>query len=174
MTLAETVLMISIGTLIIQPVTSNNVWKSFFVGLILVLTLLILEYIQLISGRLEKIISGKSKLVIEDGLINEKELMKLHLTIDQLEMHLRQNNISTMSDVKMATLEPSGRLGIMLQENAQPATKKDIEQLQNSIDELHMLLNNSSGSKSAIEKEKSSNKEVNLFTKVREDEKKRK
>ena len=47
MTLAETVLMISIGTLLIQPVTSKSVWGSFIIGLVLVLTLLFMEWIQL-------------------------------------------------------------------------------------------------------------------------------
>lgn len=138
MTLAETVLMISIGTLIIQPVTSKSVWISFLVGFVLVLTLLVMEYAQIKSNRLEKLLTGKSKVVIENGQINKKELLKLHMTIDQLEMHLRQNNISTVNDVKMATIEPSGRLGFTLKEAAKPATKKDIEQLQHSINQLFM------------------------------------
>ena len=72
MTLAETVLMISIGTLLIEPVTSNGLWQTFFVGLALVITLLILEYAQLKSNRLEKLITGKSKIIIENGEIKEK------------------------------------------------------------------------------------------------------
>lgn len=136
MTLAETVLMISIGTLIIQPVTSKSVWKSFLVGFVLVVTLLIMEYAQLKSNRLEKLITGKSKVVIENGQINEKELLKLHMTVDQLEMHLRQNNITSFDDIKIATIEPSGRLGFTLNESVKPATKKDLERLEHKIDEL--------------------------------------
>jgi len=136
MTLAETVLMISIGTLIIQPVTSKSVWKSFLVGGILVATLLILEYIQIKSDRMEKLITGKSKVVIENGVLNEKELVKLGLTVDQLEMHLRQNNVASIGDVELGTLEPSGQLGYTLKQAAQPATKQDIQALQESINQL--------------------------------------
>jgi len=64
MTLEETVLMISIGTLLIEPVTSSSLWQTFLVGLALVFTLLILEYAQLKSNRLERLITGKSKIII--------------------------------------------------------------------------------------------------------------
>lgn len=155
MTLAETVLMISIGTLIIQPVTSKSVWTSFLVGFILVLTLLVMEYAQLKSNRLEKIITGKSKVVIESGKINEKELLKIHMTVDQLEMHLRQNNIGSIDDVKIATIEPSGRLGFTLNERARPATKQDIERLQHSIDHLFLHVTGQPTQSNGISKQES-------------------
>lgn len=166
MTLAETVLMISIGTLIIQPVTSKSVWKSFLVGLILVLTLLVMEYAQIKSNRLEKLITGKSKIVIENGKIDKKELLKLHMTIDQLEMHLRQNNITSIDNVKTATIEPSGRLGFTLNESAKPATKKDIEQLQHSIDQLfiHITGNSVSGD---MKRKQDSPTDNDLFSEVK-------
>lgn len=166
MTLAETVLMVSIGTLIIQPVTSQSVWVSFVVGAVLVLTLLAMEYGQLKSDAIEKLITGKSRVVIENGTINEKVLAKLRLTVDQLEMNLRQKNVTNISDVKWATLEPSGQLGFTLKHEAQPATKKDIEKLQLAIDQL--VTNHSQmeqWAKQPSDKNKKSNKE-NLFTEV--------
>lgn len=170
MTLAETVLMISIGTLIIQPVTSKSVWKSFLVGLVLVLTLLVLEYAQLKSNRTEKIITGKPKVVIEDGVINNQELLRLHLTVDQLEMQLRLNKVVSVSDVKVATLEPSGRLGIMLKKEAQPATKKDIQQLQKSIDQLLVSLNNAPTQQENDQSQNSKPNKVNLFFEIKNSE----
>lgn len=133
MTLAEIILMISIGTLMIQPVTSKSVWGSFVIGAVLVLTLLVMEYGQLKSDGLEKLITGKSKVVIENGTLNEKELTKLRLTVDQLEMNLRQKNVTSISDVQWVTIEPSGQLGLTLKQEAQPASKKDIQRLQESI-----------------------------------------
>ena len=136
MTLAETVLMISIGTLLIQPVTSKSVWGSFVIGFVLVLTLLFMEWMQLKVDPLETLMTGKAKIVIENGQINEKEMAKLRLTVDQLEMYLRQNNVTSISDVKSATLEPSGQLGFTLKNDALPATKKDIHQLKILIQQL--------------------------------------
>lgn len=136
MTLAETILMISIGTLLIQPVTGKNIWITFVVGAILVATLFLMEYGQLKFNSLEKLITGKSKVIIENGVLNENEMAKLRLTVDQLEMQLRQKNVTSMSDVQLATLEPSGQLGFTLKQEAQPASKKDVEILQESINTL--------------------------------------
>ncbi|GGF25213.1 hypothetical protein GCM10010954_25100 [Halobacillus andaensis] len=43
MTLAQTVIMIAIGSLLIQPVSGKNIWVTFGVGSILVLTLIVIE-----------------------------------------------------------------------------------------------------------------------------------
>jgi uncharacterized membrane protein YcaP (DUF421 family) len=129
MTLAETVIMIAIGTLLIQPVSGKNIWTTFIVGGVLVLTLLGMEYVQIKSDRFEKLITGKSKIVIDNGTVNEKNLKKIRLTVDQLEMQLRQKNVTKISDVKFATLEPNGQLGFTLKEEAQTVTKKEFQQL---------------------------------------------
>lgn len=136
MTLAQTVLIISFGTLIIQPVTSKSVTTSFIVGAVLVGTLLLLEYGQLKSVYLEKIITGKAKTVVENGFPDEEELAKLRLTVEQLEMNLREKSIHSINDLEWATLEPSGKIGFSLKKEARPASKKDIQQLEESIGNL--------------------------------------
>jgi uncharacterized membrane protein YcaP (DUF421 family) len=133
MTLAETVIMIAIGTLLIQPVAGKDIWTTFLVGGVLVGTLLIMEFIQMKSDRFEKMITGKAKVVIDNGTLNEKNLMKLRLSVDQLETKLRQNSVSKISDVKWATLEPNGQLGLELKQDAQPVTKKDFEDFKQAI-----------------------------------------
>ncbi|HLS20596.1 MAG TPA: DUF421 domain-containing protein [Bacillota bacterium] len=167
MTLAEAILMISIGTLLIQPVTSKSVWVSFVIGAVLVATLLFMEYGQLKFDSLERLFTGKSKVVIENGILNEKEMAKLRLTVDQLEMNLRQNNVTSISDVEWATLEPSGQLGLTLKQEAQPATKKDIQQLQESI---NYLINNQAQLEQMTKQLSQANKEFdkdNIFTEVK-------
>jgi len=129
MTLAETVIMIAIGSLLIQPVAGKNVWVAFTVGGILVLTLIVMEFIQVKSDGMEKIITGKSKVVIQNGELQEQTLSKLRMTVDQLEMNLRQQNVTNISDVKWATLEPNGQIGFMLKQESQPVTQKDFQQL---------------------------------------------
>ncbi len=44
MTLAQVVIMIGIGSLLIQPIVGKNVFTTLLVGLALVLTLVIVEY----------------------------------------------------------------------------------------------------------------------------------
>ncbi|WP_170006215.1 DUF421 domain-containing protein [Bacillus fonticola] len=129
MTLAETVIMVAIGSLLIQPVAGRNVWMTIAVGAVLVTTLIVIEYLQVKSDFLEKLVTGKSKILIENGNVNEKNLKKLRMTVDQLEMQLRQNNVTKLSDIQWATLEPNGQVGFSLNEDAQPVTKKEFQQL---------------------------------------------
>ncbi|ASN03936.1 DUF421 domain-containing protein [Virgibacillus necropolis] len=133
MTLTETVIMISIGSLLIQPVADKNIWVTFIIGAILVFTLIIMEFLQVKGDLFENLITGKSKVLIENGNLNEKNLKKVRLTVDQLEMNLRQKSVSKISDVKWATLEPNGQVGFILKEEAQPVTKKEFQLLLTQI-----------------------------------------
>lgn len=129
MTIGTTVIMISIGTLIVQPLANRSVWKAIVIAVIFIAFLLIIEYLQLKFNALEKLFSGSAKVVIQNGQLHEGNLKKLRFTVDKLEMRLRQNGISNISDVKTATLEPNGMLGYELKRYAQPVTYGDLEQL---------------------------------------------
>ncbi|MBD1223524.1 DUF421 domain-containing protein [Virgibacillus halodenitrificans] len=146
MTLAQTVIMIGIGSLLIQPVAGKNIWVTLGVGGILVLTLILMESLQIKGDFFENLISGKSKVVIENGKLNEKNLKKMRLTIDQLETNLRQHNVTNIEDVQWATLEPNGQVGFTLKPSAQPATKQDLlklkEDLQLKLDQIAFQNNN--------------------------------
>lgn len=137
LTVSQTVIMISIGTLMIQPVSNRNIFVTFLIALLLVLVLILMEYFQTKFDKFENLITGKAILVIDNGVMIEQNLKKLRLTVDQLEVRLRQKNIKKISDVQMATIEPSGQIGLLLKENAQPATKQDIQIL---INYLHSKL----------------------------------
>ncbi|MEH7247928.1 DUF421 domain-containing protein [Neobacillus niacini] len=138
MTLAQTIVMISIGTIIVQPIVEKSVMKAIVAAAIFVISLIILEYLQLKSNTFEKFITGKSKIVINNGTLNVQNLKKLRLTVDQLEMRLRNQGISKMEDIKTATIEPNGLLGYELQEEAKPLTIGDFKKLMNAyFPEVH-------------------------------------
>ena len=160
MTVAQTILMIAIGNLLIQPVSERGLGVTFLTAGVLVLTLLFLEYIQVKLNFVEHLITGKSVVVIENGVLNEKNLRRIRMTVDQMEMQLRQSNVSSIASVKWATIEPNGRLGFMLQEHAQPATKQDIQL-------LIELVNSKLPGGSPISNLPSS-QEKNIFTEVKD------
>ncbi|UOQ85405.1 DUF421 domain-containing protein [Gracilibacillus salinarum] len=136
MTLTQTVLMIAIGSLLIQPVSGKNIWITFAVSAVLILTLIVMEFIQLKSDAFETFITGKSAILIENGQLNEKNLKRYRLTVDLLEMMLRQQNINKISDVEWATIEPNGKLGCLLKPDAQPVTKADMKLLIEEVQKL--------------------------------------
>ncbi|MFD1737249.1 DUF421 domain-containing protein [Bacillus salitolerans] len=136
MTLAQVVIMVGIGSLLVQPIVGRNVWATLVVGIALVATLVVIEYGQVKFDFFESFVSGKSKLLIDNGVIQEKNMLKLRMTVDQLEIQLRQNNVTNISDVQYATLEPSGKLGFILKQNKQNATKEDIQYILDQIQQL--------------------------------------
>ena len=156
MTLAQTVIMIGLGTLLIQPVSGEDVWT----------TLVAVEYAQVKSDKVEKFITGKAKILIENGKINEQNFKRLRLTIDQLEMNLRQQNVKDISDIQYATLEPNGRIGYILKEEAQPATKKEIQQIQQEIRQLAILLNSNLANQLQNSEQSDGEQQPNLFLEV--------
>ncbi|WP_078578431.1 DUF421 domain-containing protein [Salipaludibacillus agaradhaerens] len=137
LTVAQTVLMIAVGSLIIQPVGDRNIWITLIITLLLVLTLLFIEYLVMKNDTLESFFYSKAIIVIENGRIVEQNLKKLRLTVDMLEVRLRQQGIKNIHDVQWATIESNGQLGYMFKPEKEPATKEDIQQL---IDALRVAL----------------------------------
>ena len=131
MTLAQTVIMISIGSIIIQPIIETSVIRTITATVIFILTLIIIEWTQVKFNFMEKFITGKSKILIDDGNIQTDQLKKHRLTVDQLEMFIRQQGISKLSDIKTATLEPNGKLGYELKEDAKPLTIGEFKKMIN-------------------------------------------
>lgn len=165
MTLAQTVVMIGIGSLLVQPVAGKSVWTTLGVGLVLVTTLVLMEYAQLKSDKVENLITGKSKILIENGILNEKNLKKLRITVDQLEMKLRQQNVTKINNIQWATLEANGQIGYILKEEALPATKKDFQLLQQEIHQLALLLN-ANLTNQPFQQQNQNADDSNLFTEV--------
>lgn len=129
MTVTTTVVMISIGSIIVQPIIEDSVIKTIITIIIFISVLILIEYLQVKSNALEKLMTGKAVSVIDNGQINLKNLKKLRFTVDKLEMHMRQQGISNVSDIKNATIEPNGQLGYELKSDAKPLTVGEFKKL---------------------------------------------
>ena len=129
MTIPQTVLVIAIGTLLIDPVTRKGFWATFVLAGILVLSLILTEYIQLKFDKAETVDITDTVPVIENGALLVDNMKKLRLTVDKLEERLRQVGITSIEDVQYATMESNGQLGYTLKPEKQPATKEDIQNL---------------------------------------------
>ncbi len=129
MTIGQTVIMISIGTLIVQPIADKSIWRAILAVIIFAVFNIILEYLELKFNPIEKLITGQAKEVIKNGQLLPQNMKKLRITVDQLEMRLRQQGIKNISDVKTATLEANGQLGYELGEDAQPLTVGQFKQM---------------------------------------------
>ena len=79
---------------------------------VLVLIEVFLAKISLKSKKFNDIMSGKPSLIILNGKLNFKELIKCRYSLDNILLELRQNSIKSISDVEYAFLEPNGKLSI--------------------------------------------------------------
>lgn len=129
MNVATTIIMISIGELIAQGIIEKSVWRAIASVALFLLMLVILEFLEIHFGRFQKLISGKAIVVIRDGQLDMQALRKLRITVNQLEMRIRQLGIVNLSDIKQGFIEMNGELGYELQEAAKPVTKRDLEVL---------------------------------------------
>lgn len=129
MTIPTTIAMISIGTIIVQPIADHSIVITIVAAAVFIAVLIVVEWLQLRWSAFEKLIKGPAVIVIEAGRLNTDNLKKIRLTVDALEMSLREKGISRLSDVKTATIEPNGQLGYELQDGAKPVTLMQMEAL---------------------------------------------
>jgi Predicted membrane protein len=129
MSVATTVIMISIGTTIVQPIANHETWKAIGSAAIFIAVLIVVEYLQVKWNRFEQWMSGSAKIVIQDGMVVPDSLRKIRMTADQLELRLRNAGISSIGDVQRATIEPNGQLGYELMRHAKPVTIGELERM---------------------------------------------
>ncbi len=139
MTITQTIVMIGIGSLLIQPIADESILITLLVGFLFTLLMVISEYVEVKSDIIETLFTGKAVVVVEDGKLNLKNLKKLRLTVDRMETRLRQSGVSTIEDVKMATIEVSGQIGYELKDDKKPLTKEDFVTIMAEISELKKL-----------------------------------
>ncbi|MBS3678896.1 DUF421 domain-containing protein [Ornithinibacillus massiliensis] len=87
---------------------------------------LIMGVIDLKSKTLRKVVTGNPVIVIKEGKVLTHALRSTRLDLDSLTAMLRQQHIFSLTDVDYAIFETNGKLSVMLKENANPLTKKDM------------------------------------------------
>ena len=102
---------------------------SLLNGLVPILTVLAMELIlsglSMRSIRLRKLLCGKPVILIENGKINQRNLKRTQVTLDELSGHLRQKDVLDIQTVQYAILETDGNLSVFPYPAELPATAKD-------------------------------------------------
>ncbi len=79
---------------------------------LLVFLEVLLAFVQLKFNKLRILMDGKPSLIVQDGKLNVKEMIKQRYSLDDLLLSLRENQISGLNEVDYAILETNGRLSI--------------------------------------------------------------
>ncbi len=79
---------------------------------LLVILELLLAFISIKSRKFRNLFGGKPSLIIANGNVNYKEMVRQRYSMDDLLLSLRQKEIKSIEDVEYAFLEPNGKLSI--------------------------------------------------------------
>ncbi|MBP1156397.1 MULTISPECIES: DUF421 domain-containing protein [unclassified Paenibacillus] len=128
LTYFEYILGIALGEMV--GFMSIDLESPFMYGLIGLLTWFLLPFIleifALKSNRLRKWFEGTGTVFIKEGKIMEDNLKKERYTADELLEQLRIKSVFNVADVEFAMLEASGDLSILLKQEHQPLTPKQL------------------------------------------------
>ena len=123
---SELVVAVLISDIAAAPIIDEHV--SLSEGIIPVVTLVICEVIvavaMLKSVRFRSLMFGKPAILIENGVIDQSQMKKNRITIDELTEGLRAQGITDISTVKYAILETDGSLNILPYPAENPVTAK--------------------------------------------------
>ncbi len=107
--LISTLLLSEIATL---PIVDPDVpLVSVLIPVTIILSLeIILTYLKNRSGFLKEILESNPSFLIRDGVLDQKELLKMRISLNELLAELRLQGIPSIEDVKYAILEENGKL----------------------------------------------------------------
>lgn len=97
-------------------------------GIIPILTLVCLDilasFAAMKSRRLRQLISGKPKIIISNGVVDQSVLAELRFTIDDVMASLRTSGIFDITKVQYAVVETTGTISVLQKADELPLTPK--------------------------------------------------
>ena len=109
-------LIVSILMAELIAISIENINDSIILAIIPIAALVLLEVVlakfSLKYKKFNKLMTGKPSLLIVNGKIQYKELIKNRYSLDDVLLELRQKEIKSINDVEYAILEPNGKLSI--------------------------------------------------------------
>jgi len=125
---SELVLSLIIADLASVPMQDLGI--PLHTGIIPILTLLalamILSVLTMKSVRIRVLFCGKPSIIIREGQIQQHEMRKNRLTVDELSEELRGQGHTDIAAIKYAILETNGRLSVLPYASNLPVTAEQM------------------------------------------------
>ena len=97
------------------------------VPLVTILTLEVaLSILLLKCPRLKNVASSRPSILIRGGKIDQGEMRKSRISIDELISEVRQAGFSTLDEIDYAIVEQNGKISILPKKRAQPPTAEEL------------------------------------------------
>lgn len=123
--LVSTLLLSDIASL---PITNPEIPISFALVPILAITAFEVCSSLLLTKvpQLKTLLSTRPSIVIQKGKIDQTELLKNRISIDELISELRQKDITDISEVDYAIIEQNGKMTVVPKADYERPTRKDL------------------------------------------------
>lgn len=124
---SELVITLLLSEIIAMPMEDNDIpLISTVIPVMLLVTLeIITSAISMKSLKFRFLVQGHPIIIIRDGELQQKEMKKLRLTIDDILEALRQKDIFDISLVAYGIIETNGRMSVMLKPDFETVTNKN-------------------------------------------------
>ena len=114
----ELVVTILISDFATMPVNDPDI--PILYAVIPIVTLVLFEIISseiaLRSVRFRSFLAGNYSVIIDDGVLDQKEMRRAQVTIDEVMEEIRQKGGLSVEDVKFCILETSGKMSVILKD----------------------------------------------------------
>ena len=124
--LVITLLISEIAAIPLQD-TSQPILNGIMAIFMLVILEIVMSVLAMKNQYIRKLMSGKSVVVIKNGVIDQHAMKNVRMTVLDLIELLRGQNVFDISTVAYAVLEVNGNLSVLLKSSEQPATIADLK-----------------------------------------------
>lgn len=119
---------ITIGSIAAEMSTSleNNFWEPVVAMVVYGIIATSISYLSCKSLKFRRFFSGKSKILLDNGKLYQKNFLKAKLDINEFLMQARINGYFNISDIQTAILEPNGRISFIPISTKRPVNSVDL------------------------------------------------
>ncbi len=133
---SELVITILVSNIATLPLEDLNI--PLVMGILPILSLVcfevIVSWLSMKSKCLRHAITGKPKIIIRDGVLDQTVLEELRFSVDDLMTALRGNNVFNIADVQFAVVETNGSVSVYEKYAKRTVTNEYMNYSQSSVD----------------------------------------
>jgi uncharacterized membrane protein YcaP (DUF421 family) len=103
------------GDLVQQGVTQsdNSVTGAIIVICTITLLTVFLSFVNFRARFLRNVLEGQPVVLVENGQLIERNMRRERITTEDIESEARQQQVTSIDDIRWAVLETSGRISII-------------------------------------------------------------
>lgn len=123
----DLVITVLISEIAAMPMQQNDlpILNSIVAVILLVAVEIFISAISLKSMRFRRVVQGHCAIVIRDGIIDQRQLKKLRMTVNDLMEALRQKDVFSLDRVSYAIVETNGKISVLIKPCFTPLTPAD-------------------------------------------------